>query len=343
LWPDAQGHYTFQQIALLDLGSQYRLASQSATIYYENGLSDSSFEGAVAEPRLTNAGGACIPEDIASSLAVNVYAQFERLHRFELELGSASQLSWPRKVGVEIHLSGSPTDIANNAHYFGDQDVITIMPYTLNEVPVALNQGIIAHEHFHAHFQSQVMAHLDLGVPLDLSESDLGTNSGVNNFVLRGWNEGLADFFAAVYTGRPDSFDASVKAPARNLTGSLSPMMLGMDFANLARGATSHPEMDRMLLLTRTSYGEGSLLAKLLYRLAFSGGLPPKVFLAHVMASLDKIPSLVSPIYGLEVMDFETIVPLLLRDFPVNDTACANLAMVLSKGLMQREFTQCRN
>ena len=161
LWPDSGGTYVFQEVLLRTLGSLYRLKGTAAEIYYESGLDESGFTSAPAEPHLTNSGGVCVPEDVGSSLTVNAYAQFEHLYDFEIELGTDAQLTWPRRVGVEIHLEGEFMDIENNAHYYGQQDVITLVPYSLNDLPMSLNQGIVAHEHFHAHFQSQALSAME--------------------------------------------------------------------------------------------------------------------------------------------------------------------------------------
>src|SRR5262249_27237398 len=145
---------------------------------------------------------------------------------FEQKLGVANQLSWPRRVGVEFRMSAPEGIAQNNAHYFTQLDVIGLLPYSLPGVPFALNHGIVSHEHFHAHFQHEVMHALaQFAVsPLDSlfcfealgvkptrprPDSDPHSVPSLNSVVLRAWNEGLADLFATVYTGRSDFFVAS--------------------------------------------------------------------------------------------------------------------------------------
>lgn len=347
LWPDAGGAYSFQSVEIPSLGSPYRLKGSAAEIFFESGLDERGFQGAVAEPRLTRSGDLCVPQDVESALALEAYAQFDRLYHFEKELGSADQLSWPRKVGVQIHLLGDSADTHNNAHYYGDQDVITLVPYTLSGLPIGANQGIVAHEHFHAHFQSQVINPLRAGLgraarPEDLRRSDARTAEGLNNFILRGWNEGLADFFATVYTGRDDFFRPSLPATNRVLTGPLGRLLDARQMAAVAAQAYAGADDPRQLL-TRLSYGEGTQLGRLMYRLAHAGSETPKAFLARVMRRLAELPAALLPDYRARVMDVDAIVPVLVRDFPVNAAACAALSQALSDERMRKDFSACES
>jgi len=57
---------------------------------------------------------------------------------------------------VEIHIrAGDSSGNHNNAHYFSKSDSIAVIPYSQNGLSLSLNPGVLGHEHFHAHFQSQ--------------------------------------------------------------------------------------------------------------------------------------------------------------------------------------------
>ncbi len=354
-WADANGKYSLQEVAISTLTSGHAVKGQAAEIYAEPNFSGSGFSGHIAEPRLTKSGHVYVPMDIESSLALTVYAQFERIYQFENTIGTAAQLRWPRKVGIELNLTNGDGSDHNNAHYFTALDVVGILPYSLAGVPFAVNQAIVSHEHFHAHFQSQVMNPLaalaGLQVVSSLENLFYGAlspamNSGregqgpkfLNDLVLRAWNEGLADFFAVVYTGHPDLFSASMPkiAKARALDEALRPILPGADL----EAAANAVGFDRSHLLGM-AYAQGTALARILYRASISGVESPRAFLARVMNHLHEIPAAVQDSYLTQVLDFDRVLPVLLDGFPLSHNVCSDLQLTMTKATYMRGFAAC--
>jgi hypothetical protein len=360
LWPNSSGHYEMQEVALSTLSNPYELSGPAAKVYYENGLTGSGFDGHVAEPRLTSADGVCVPMDTESSAAVTVYAQFEKLFEFEQKLGTADMLSWPRKVGVDVQML-TPEGVGhNNAHYFSEGDSTVVLPYSLGGLPLGLNHGVIAHEHFHGHFQREVMDKMNPVLegrapiinPVDflfysfgvkpteqLDNADLRSNRGLNNFVLRAWNEGLADLFGAIYTENPGFFVESLPqlGSARTLTEDLKRMGNESDLRAVALSLQQTPDQ-----LVSYSYAQGALLARLMYRLANSGVESPQAFLKRVLTHLHSVPEGILATYDDKVLSTEDIVPYLLDGFQLNAGSCAALEKTLSKDMMIWRFQSCR-
>jgi hypothetical protein len=360
LWPDAQGHYALREVELDTLPSPYKVSGPAARIYFEGQFDDSGFHGSEAEPHLTGAGGVCVPQDTASSSALNAYAQYERLYQWEKLLGIAGQISWPRQVGLQTHLMGSPDDIENNAHYYGSMDATAFVPYTLGNLPIGLNFGIVAHELFHAHFQSQVVAAMNRGLqervsiesrirlqlpyePVvdDLSSNDGRTDIGLNNYIVRGWNEGLADFFAYVYTDLPDFFVSSLPARAaeRNLTG--EPEVFPTAYVLKQKAFNAYRNTDPIRHLTGESYHLGTQLSRLLYHVAAVAGEPLPVFLHRIMERLDTLPARLLPDYTVSVLNFDDIVSQLLAGMTLNPAVCERLSRVVRPETLQRDFSKC--
>ncbi|MGE0529227.1 MAG: hypothetical protein AB7P49_19385, partial [Bdellovibrionales bacterium] len=305
-WPAEQGGYSFQEIELDTLSSIYTLRGPVAEVYVEGHLAEDGYSGSVAEPRVTDSGDICVPQDVQSSMALSAYAQMERLHSFEQELGVAQQISWPRKVGIDIRLSGQTGLRHNNAHYFARQDVVAVIPYNVkNGIPMGINHGVFAHEHFHAHFQHLVIAPLNArlgGLNVDdLEHADVTMKRGVNSYVLRGWNEGLADFYASVYIRRTEFLSETLptRAKERDLDGVFTRMATGEEFAAEIRRVRS--ESPQPEVLVNVSYSQGTQLARLLYRLSLNGALPPRTFLAGIMKNLSRIPSALVSKFETEV------------------------------------------
>lgn len=357
LWPTAAGEYKFQEIQLSTLKSPYELKGAAAEIYYEGRITEGGFSGPVARPNLTrSSGGVCVPTDVASSLSLGTYAHIERLQQFDQKLDVAQQLSWPRKVGVNIKLFNGDGLSHSNAHYFGRSDAMAVVPYTDSSLPLALNPGILAHEHFHAHFQSQInrvvsdslssnlisiedLFYAGFGVKAAAEmQLSLHTPEGLNKFVLRAWNEGLADFYGAIYSKKSDFFSSSIArlGPYRDLNGPLEKLKTAKSLNDDA--LSLDPDRNNVVA---TSYQQGTNLARLMYRIAMSGMMDPEDMLKRVLDRLKNVSTVVTPLFMQRTMDFEEIVPPLLDGLTLNKDACSAAAATLSGEMMQRSFSQC--
>lgn len=353
--PVAPGQYDLQELTLPTLNSPYSLSGVPAKIYYQSGVGDSGFEGPVAQPRYTRSGDTCVPMDTQSSIAVSVYAQFEKIWQFEQKLGTVSMLSYPRKVGLDINVTTrSGGTIHSNAQYYGSLDAIAVQPYILGGVPLGLNPGVLGHEHFHSHFQQQVIRVINAKIssflvdslfypgigtkptPDDIDRVDFKKPKGLNAFVLRGWNEGLADLYGAIYSKNPRFFDESLPQfkEQRALTADVVRLMNGTTLKAISFNSTAKQLADR-------SYEQGAYLARLMYRLSNAGVESQEQFLVRVLSRLKAIPDEVIPSFETEVMDFERVVEILLKDFPRTAIVCQTLRQGISKEAMLRSFSQC--
>ena len=359
-WPDVNGNYTLQEVTIETLSNPTELRGEAAEVYSQATFSSGGFKDTIARPRVTKSGDVYIPQDAESATAIAVYAQFDKLLKYEKQLGTRSQLNWPRKVSIQLNLSGSEINIHDNAHYFMAYDVIGLVPYTKSGVPVALNQGIVAHEHFHAHFQSQVMNPLNLMTDSVVSAledifyplfswgalpaaggSKMGTQSPrmLNNIVLRGWNEGLADLFASIYTGKSEFFSPSLPGPIakiRDLDAAAGPLLSGESFEKYFGKAALPDEQ-----MARIAYGQGTALARLLYGLAHTGQESPQKFLARILERIGKIPAQVSANFSKETLDFDAITAILLEGYELNAQGCKALGDSVQKVTMDRSFAKC--
>ncbi|MGE4133373.1 MAG: hypothetical protein AB7F86_17145 [Bdellovibrionales bacterium] len=355
LWPSENRNYSFQEVQLKTLRSSLELKGEAAEIFLERGFTSSGFTGSVARPQLTRSGDVCVPQDAQSSVALATYAHFEKLMGFDEGLGIRGFLRWPRKVGIDIHMTSADGRSHNNAHYISGLDITAVIPYSKTGVPLSLNPGIMAHEHFHAYFQTLVADRLNRSLPASLSVEkffymgfgakptvedvdtvDLRRVESLNNFVLRGWNEGLADFYGSVFSGRSDFFVESLPEASiyRDLDGKLVPFQKGQVLVDMS-GAT-----DRANLLGYT-YGQGTVLARFLTRFAEAQGLLPRELLQRILVRLPEVAELMRGEYSKTVMDSEKVVPVLLRDLTLKSRACTVLTSTLSKELLHEKYREC--
>ena len=356
LWPDRTGTFVFQTVRLESLNSPYELSSGVAKVFFENALGSGGYQGGAARPNFTQSGDVCVPMDADSSMAVATFARFEDIHKFETKLGFANLMRWPRAVGLDVRLRLQAGQTPyNNAHYLSSADVTAVLPYNQYGLPLGLNPGIVAHEHFHAHFQRQVLnvmnAWID-GAPRSFDDlfypsfsrpaedmdpkGDFGARE-LNAFVLRGWNEGLADLYGAIYSGDPEFFRESLPGlvSARSLVSPSRMLATRADFERFA----GRPE--RAGKLVEKSYEQGTLLARALYEIAHSGIETPEAFLARVMRRLSQLPERIFISYDIRVLDGEAILPILLEGMTLNRRACDTLARAMQKDTLRREFPVC--
>ncbi len=360
LMPSESGEYTFQEVKLSTLNDPYSLSGGAAKIYFESLIGGSGYVGKVAQPRYTRSGNTCVPMDAASSMAISLYAQFEKIMMFEARLGTLDMLQWPRKVGLDIHVRSTDGMTHNNAHYFGGGDSIAVLPYNLAGVPLAMNPGVMAHEHFHGHFQAQVNARINAALPPlqdtesvfysafnmnvsakpsveDVESGNMLKPRGLNAFVLRAWNEGLADLYGAIYSKNPRFFDESLPmlAETRSLKAD------AVRFMPARRLTAMVNKIQDPKMLVGVSYVQGSYLARLMYSIALSGVETPEVFLVRVMRRLSEVPPAILADFDVKTIEFERILPILLKDFPLNAEACSQIRKTVSKDMMSGSFAKC--
>lgn len=223
-WPNEQGEYQWQNVRLLSRRDPTSLESFAANVYWRAGGSPSGFKGSVVHPHTLRNGNSWLALDSESLISVTALLIFERIEAFDRALGISHFLSWPRNVGIDIQARSSVRRILNNAFYDDRSDSVVITPYLGDTMPMALNHGIIAHEHFHAYF-TRSMVEVGLGQWLGETKSQ-SLKELTNQAIVLSWNEGLADFYGAVFSGdsRFVGRTFSDLKEKRNLEGDIKPL-----------------------------------------------------------------------------------------------------------------------
>lgn len=248
-WPAGSGKYELQDIVLQTFTEPSKLRGEVAQIIVDPRVSGGQLIGEEPIGRWTEikSNGVLkrVPSDFVTLQAAVLYAHHEKLNLIDRSLGLFPFLKGPSKIGLLSRLSdGFSTQlILNNAIFDGRLDVLFVVPFTGPELPISMNAGIIAHEHFHRLFQATVLRRLQL-MPLQSMtdhSTDLFCQGGAaghssslvmfddaspdkvegegqeeetvglplenqlvplkiwNQTVLRGVNEGLADFWGWSY------------------------------------------------------------------------------------------------------------------------------------------------
>ena len=204
-WPDQNGEYHLTEVELTSLRHADRMEGSAARVFVKSGIKDGKFQGEVARPRLIKKGKRkFLAADYESALAIAVYAHYERFMEWDQELGIASDLSWPRQVGIQMHMRSKKGDREhNNARYVAKWDLTLVAPTSIGGLPLELNGGILAHEHFHAHFHARLVNYLQKNWSQATKSKEDDPTRDANVYLIRSWNEGLADFWGYLYTRDP--------------------------------------------------------------------------------------------------------------------------------------------
>ncbi len=244
-WPAGSGKYELQDIQLQTFTEPEKLRGEVAQIIVDPRVLGGQLVGEepIGRWTKTSANGVIrrVPSDFVTLQAAVLYAHHEKLNHIDRELGLLPYLKGPSKIGLLSRLSdGFSTQlITNNAIFDGRLDVLFVVPFTGPELPISMNAGIIAHEHFHRLFQGIVLRRLQ-ALPLSLGQAGDGETDSLschgarafvapavveteteesptaalpaepigdqlvpmkiwNQTVLRGLNEGLADFWGWSY------------------------------------------------------------------------------------------------------------------------------------------------
>lgn len=234
-FPVEGGGYALQVIALSGIKSMYEFSGDFANFYIYPSTDGSKIRGFRPKAHFIKSGDVYVPaaddQGLTQQMAV-IYAHMQRLTRLDQELGVGELDPGPIDIGLLVRFPAADHSgvEVNNAFYNSDTDAILILPYTARELPIAVNGGILAHEHFHSLYyklvgkvvQESMQAHGQKlknaveGTPAAQSsstETSVRTRTlaqKTNLFFYLGLNEGLADFWASVYTGDPDFIVSSV-------------------------------------------------------------------------------------------------------------------------------------
>lgn len=295
VWPSDQGDYHLQVIESGTIQDASSVSGEAAKIYVEPKVSDEGLSGTLPNARfIQTEDGVLVPSDFFTAQLIGLYLHIEKLWEMDRLIGVADLLVHPRKYGMKarIHDDDQNQLRKNNAMYDDRSDSTLIMPFEgeganpNNQLPIALNAGIIAHEHFHALFDTAIGNVLHASLQKFPSSKNLGCHAFAENaanteqaqnilptgaqlnsiekhnyLVMRAINEALADVWGWLYSGDNSFMTRSLPnhAEARALSAK-EPVGISstQDFAN---------DVDRQVdkLNTGLSYRLGTQIARLVF------------------------------------------------------------------------------
>lgn len=154
-------------------------------------------QGSAPRANLLERGGVLWPTDFHSWNMVTAYFSFEKANEYFLAQNVASS-DLPQATVyyfVDLEIPSLKKDaLTDNAIYFSPIQSFLMLPFKeYQQIPLAMNPGVIAHEYSHRVFNKKVYAGRPLPEPIN-RWSQVSPAPGLN--VLKALDEGLADFHA---------------------------------------------------------------------------------------------------------------------------------------------------
>lgn len=272
------GEYELQNLTLDTLSDLKTLFGKAARFFLEPGIFQGKLVGkSPAIQFMRNSSGVYIAKDALSLQMLTLYAHFERLMKQDQALGIDSILSWPRQVAVDAQVKPGTGSLENNALYSGENDIFIFVPYRLEGLPLMVNGGVVAHEHFHAYFQKLFIDPIKNEYPsvaglqphktqLETATSDeeipnakVDLPAAYHSVLLRGLNEGLADIWGWLYSGDVNFVRKSLpqEKSTRRLDLPVNSFVSSDQLAKMVEGTQDNNQVG-------LSYAIGNLYARLI-------------------------------------------------------------------------------
>lgn len=265
--------YQLQHVKINTLQDINNLKGSSANFYVRTNISfdrdrkNGELTGHAPRVRtVKNQSGVHIPTDANSLQLLTLYYHIEKLR----ELDNMFQV-WgdvqapPRRVAVFFPIQDTFGKLEVNAKYSGELDAFLFTPFPDPSLPLIANGGVIAHEHFHAIFQSKVITALHEQYPM--AKESPSEWDEYHSFIMRGLNEGLADVWGWAYSGDDDFVRRSIPEESylRKMSSPLNKLY-------------SHEDIQAWLMINPSAspYSLGSQFAKYIKLLAQSQANSPE-------------------------------------------------------------------
>ena len=152
-----QQPYEFQIVKLLNVFELSKVRGQYARFYLSPKIKDNRLDGAFPSADFVkNKKNVYTPTNEISTQMASIYFHMQNMALLDEKLGAGSVNRWPRDIGLNVKMKSPEGLIHNNAVYDGAYDAILFVADENNNLPIAVNGGILAHEHFHSLFYNNL-------------------------------------------------------------------------------------------------------------------------------------------------------------------------------------------
>ncbi len=228
-------------VTLSGIGDLRSVSGRYAIFYYSPKIIGTHVFGEKPRARFTKTAlGVFIPQDRTSAEMATIYYHHQKLAEFDRSVGLGNLNKGPRKIAISTRINHEGKWVHNRAYYDLNADAMLFVDFTLQDLPLTLNAGVIGHEHFHSLFGKLFLKPLialgkyknDFDRPAaSTSGKEEAQDSGASkvfqktlyrHLLLRALNEGLADFWGWAYADDEEFVPRSLpELPERSLKPSV--------------------------------------------------------------------------------------------------------------------------
>ncbi|PWU19402.1 MAG: hypothetical protein C5B49_05840 [Bdellovibrio sp.] len=238
---------------------------------------------------LRRSDGVFVPTDPMSQNLLSLYANLERLAELDDQVGVGYLLPRPWKISINTNIvNENQRRLHNNAQYDADRKMIEFTSFeSRGDLPLTVNAGAIAHEHFHALFDVLVPSPASLQDCSAMEADQIAARREARLRelyrvrLLRAMNEGLADVWGWIHSGDPRFVARSrpEDGELRSLEKGIQPIWTAKQFSdyNRAEGFCPRRSDQDFVYQLGNQYG-------LAFQWAF--GSKDRVPVAHVVIEL---------------------------------------------------------
>lgn len=248
------GGYDLQQVQLTQLESLRSMRGEFGEFFLSPRVQTGGLEGSPFQGQFAKMGDLWIARDIMSLTASTIYYHLQELWHLDVAVGAADLKPKRQQVALSAIINDKHGQLQDNALFEVSSRALLFVPYTSTNLPISVNSGILAHEHFHSIFYPLVLepliqgdfvseAHSQLyrlfGHPSTMEVATMGVDSKVEAssssssatedpqkrkqliyhlLWLKAINEGLADVWGWAYTWDPDFIALSLPSQKTHRT-----------------------------------------------------------------------------------------------------------------------------
>jgi hypothetical protein len=226
---DSSGHYALQTAELHSVRDIHAMAGSVSYVRTDGAItfeeaSDSKVQvtqydlGNSPSAKFVKSGDVYTPSDLLSySMATSTY-HFENIKSFFDRFDANKDLSFPRALLFNLKIydiaDGQKMTMVNNAAFSPQFDVFFMMPYDLEQVPLVMNGGVLAHEYAHSIFSRSMPRNgLNLSEKLKISEKEK-----LGHARILGANHFLSEWIDAKKEAAPETRDEPSTDAADDVT-----------------------------------------------------------------------------------------------------------------------------
>lgn len=198
-------------VTIKNVSSLKEVAGSYSQFYYTPGSEKGGLTGGAPQAKFIRTDESVyVPSDALTQQMFTIYYHVQTLNDFNAEISPELKQTSPFYVGLNTQLANAGANSRDNAFFDGDSNALLFVPYSLDHIPITVNSGIIAHEFFHSVFYKHMLKGFNLNQEA-LIQGVADTNKFYyNQTLVRGMNEGLADFWGWLYTNNSDYISLSL-------------------------------------------------------------------------------------------------------------------------------------